>query len=326
MPLPSRPTLWQLSCLVLAMLARVSAADAVVFYTEPNFQGEALRVEAGARVEDLATLQRANQQSWRGAISSVQIEGAARATVASAPGFRGELLELGASIPDLYAQARGGQTWDRAIASIQVHGQTPPPPAPPATERRPGPVVVVPSPPPPPRVVIVDPPRPRIDRRTAERMVEHAFREVLDRPADPTGLRTYRERVMQEGWSQQEVIQQLQRSPEARAIQPEPAIRRMYREVLGRDADPAGLAHYRAKWREGWTQGQIREDLRRSQEGRGRNVREIIVRAYRELLGRDPDPAGLANYERQMREKGLTERDLRRALMNGDEYRQRQRR
>lgn len=324
--MPRRPTLWQLPCLLLAVLARAVAADAVVFFTEPNFQGEALRVEAGARVEDLATLRRANQQPWRGAISSVRVEGAARATVASAPGFRGERLEIAASIPDLYAQAMGGQTWDRAIAAIEVRGPTSASPAPTYPDRGPGPVVVVPAPPPPPRVVIVEPPRPRIDRRTAERMVEHAYREVLDRPADPTGLRTYRDRVIQEGWSQQEVIQQLQRSPEARAIQPEAAIRRMYREVLGRDADPAGLAHYRSKWREGWTQGQIREDLRRSQEGRGRNVREIITRAYREVLGRDPDPAGMANYERQMREKGLTERDLRRALMNGDEYRQRQRR
>lgn len=326
MPAPLRLTLRQLPWVFLALLVRAGAADAVVFYAEPNFQGEALRVEAGAQVEDLATLRRVNQESWRGAISSVRIEGGARATVASAPGFRGERLEIAVSIPDLYAHPRGGQTWDRAIAAIQVHGQTRPPNPPVSPERVPGPVVVVTPPPPPPRVVIVEPARPRIDRRTAERMVEHAFREVLDRPADPTGLRTYRERVMQEGWSQQEVIQQLQRSPEARAIQPEPAIRKMYREVLGREADPAGLAHYRAKWREGWTQGQIREDLRRSQEGRGRNVREIIVRAYREVLGRDPDPAGLANYERQMRENGLTERDLRRALMSGDEYRQRQRR
>ena len=306
------PTFFQLTCLSLAVLARVTAADAVVFFTEPNFQGEALRVEAGARVEDLATLRRANQQPWRGAISSVQVEGTARATVSSAPGFRGELVEITASIPDLYALPRGGQTWDRAIAAIEVRG--------------PASVVVVSPPPPPARVVIVEPPRPRIDRRTAERMVEHAYREVLDRAADPTGLRTYRDRVMQEGWSQQEVIQQLQRSPEARAIQPDAAIRQLYREVLGRDADPTGLAHYRAKWREGWTQGQIRADLSRSQEGRGRNVREIITRAYRELLGRDPDPAGMANYERQMQEKGLTERDLRRALMNGEEYRQRQRR
>lgn len=324
--MPLRPTYRILLCLLLAGLARATAADAVIFFTEPNFQGEALRVEAGARVEDLATLRRANQQTWRGAVSSVRIEGGARATVASAPGFRGEQLEIGTSIPDLYAQPLGGQTWDRAIAAIEVRGPTSAPPATTSPDRSPGTVVVVPPPPPSPRVVMVEPPRPRIDRRTAERMVEHAYREVLDRPADPTGLRTYRDRVIQEGWSQQEVIQQLQRSAEARAIQPEAAIRGMYREELGRDADPAGLAHYRAKWREGWTQGQIREDLRRSQEGRARNLREIITRAYRELLGRDPDPAGLANYERQMREKGLTERDLRRALMNGEEYRQRQRR
>lgn len=323
-----RHPLRKLACLLLALFAKAGAADAVVFFTEPNFQGEALRVEAGARVDDLATLRRANQQPWRGAISSVRIEGTARATVASAPGFRGERLEIAASIPDLYAQPRSGETWDRAIAAIEVHGPAlaAPAPAPAQPDRGPGPVVVVPAPAPPPRVVLVEPPRPRIDRRTAERMVEHAYREVLDRPADPAGLRTYRDRLMQEGWSQQEVIQQLQRSPEARAIQPEAAIRRMYREVLGREADPAGLAHYRAKWREGWTQGQIREDLRRSQEGRGRNLREVITRAYREVLGREPDPAGLANYERQMREQGLTERDLRRALMNGDEYRQRQRR
>jgi hypothetical protein len=324
--MPLRPSYRILLCLLLAGLARAAAADAVIFFTEPNFQGEALRVEAGARVEDLATLRRANQQTWRGAVSSIRIEGGARATVASAPGFRGEQLEIVTSIPDLYAQPLGGQTWDRAIAAIEVRGSTSAPPATTSPDRSPGTVVVVPAPPPSPRVVMVEPPRPRIDRRTAERMVEHAYREVLDRPADPTGLRTYRDRVIQEGWSQQEVIQQLQRSPEARAIQPEAAIRGIYREALGRDADPAGLAHYRAKWREGWTQGQIREDLRRSQEGRGRNFREIITRAYREVLGRDPDPAGMANYERQMREKGLSERDLRRALMNGEEYRQRQRR
>ena len=69
---------------LLGCLLNARGAEAVVFFTEPNIQGEALRVEAGARVEDLATLRRANQQPWRGAISSVQIEGTARATVAMA--------------------------------------------------------------------------------------------------------------------------------------------------------------------------------------------------------------------------------------------------
>ncbi|MBI5691488.1 MAG: DUF4214 domain-containing protein [Verrucomicrobia bacterium] len=316
------------------------APDHVIFYTEPNFKGEALTVEAGASVDNLASLQRPSQQPWLSCISSVQVVGAATATVYSAAGFGGERLEISRTIPDLFAQPRGGSpgaTWDRAIVSLVVRGPkpaappptviTPAPPVPvvPGRVETPPPTVVVVQPPPPPPAVVVQPARPRLDRRTAEMLVERAYREVLDRPADPEGLRRYRDRLMHDGWSEREVIEQLQRSPEARAIKADEAITKIYREVLGRDPDPNGLAHYRSKWRQGWTQGQIREDLRRSHEGRDTRIREVITRAYREVLGRDPDPAGYANYERLMRERGYTERDIRRALMGGDEYRQRMR-
>jgi hypothetical protein len=127
---------------------------------------------------------------------------------------------------------------------------------------------------------------------------------------------------MHEGWSERQVIEQLQRSSEARSVNADEAIRRAYREVLGRDPDANGLAHYRSKWRDGWTQGQIRDDLRRSHEGRDNNIRNAITRAYNDLLGREPDPAGYANYERLMRERGYTERDIRGAIMAGDEYKQ----
>ncbi|MFM8618893.1 MAG: DUF4214 domain-containing protein [Opitutaceae bacterium] len=319
----------------------------VTFFTEPNFQGESLKVEAGAAVANLERLLRANQQPWLGAISSVRIAGDARASVFSQSDQRGDRLEITRDIPDLYAEARGadGGNWDRAIISLSVTGSrgavtsaaaevnqpanipvtTAPPPAPPPDAPRQ--VIVVQQPPPsPPRApVIVAPPRPRIDRRTAEMIVDRAYREVLDRPADPEGLRRYRDRIMFEGWSQRQMIEQLQRSDEARAINPDVAIKRMYREILGRDPDANGLAHYRSKWRQGWTQGQIRADLQRSREGQGNQIRDVITRAYRDVLGRDPDPAGYANYERLMRERGYTERDIRRALMNGDEYRQRMR-
>jgi hypothetical protein len=75
--------------------------DRVTFFTEPNFKGEALTVEAGASVENLEQLLRPSQRPWLYAISSVRIEGAARATVFSAAGFRGDRLEIGQSITDL---------------------------------------------------------------------------------------------------------------------------------------------------------------------------------------------------------------------------------
>jgi hypothetical protein len=296
--------------------------DRVTFYTEPNFKGEALTVEAGASVENLERLARPSQKPWLFAISSVRVEGAARATAFSGVGFTGDRIEITGDVADLYGIARGNATWDRAIAAVAVAG----PPrtvvsAPPVRPYEPPPtVVVVPATPRPPPVVHEV--RPPMDRRTAETIIHRAFREVLNRPADPEGLRTYRDRLMFQGWTEQQIIQQLQRSGEARSINPDEAITRMYREVLGREPDAQGLAHYRSKWREGWTQGQIRADLRRSHEGRSGQIHNAITRAYRELLGREPDPAGYANYERLMREKGLSERDLRASIMSGDEYRQ----
>jgi len=301
--------------------------DRVTFFTEPNFKGEALTIEAGASVENLDRMQRSNQRPWSLAISSVRVEGAAKATVFSATGFSGDRLEITRSITDLYGERRsrdGGATWDRSIASVTVTGPQrtvvpqPVQVAPPVT------VVVVPTPAPRGPVGVQDV-RPRLDRRTAEMIVQRAFREVLNRPADPEGLRTYRDRLMHEGWTEGRVIEQLQRSSEARAVKADEAIGQAYQEVLGREPDAKGLAHYRAKWRDGWTQGQIRDDLRRSAEGRENYIRNTITRAYREVLGREPDPSGYAIYAKAMRERGYTDREVRAALKSGDEYRQKQR-
>lgn len=347
-----RPAVWlALTFGVMAAVAQPAATispDNVTFFSEPNFKGEALAVEAGASVDNLDQMQRANQKSWAFAISSIRVEGAATATIFNGPGFTGDRLEVTRSIPDLYTAQRGGDgtaTWDRSIASLSVATpqravamppapaprpgpSTPPPPpptpAPTRQEQRPTTVVIVPPPPPPPPpppVVIMRESRPRLDRRTAEAMINRAFRQVLNRPADPDGMRTYLHRLMNEGWTERQMIEQLQRSSEARGTNADEAINKAFREVLGRDADPNGLAHYRAKWRNGWTQGQIREDLRRSQEG----ARATVIRAYREVLGRDPDPAGLATYTKAIRERGWSDRELRQTLMSGDEYRQKQR-
>ncbi len=305
--------------------------DRVTFYTEPNFRGEALVVEAGASVPNLEQMLRADQRPWAFAISSVQVDGAARATVFTAAGFAGDRLEITRNISDLYGAARArepGASWDRAIVSLAVtgpqpavnHQPYPPAPVPVRPVERPPTTVVIVQPQPPPPVIIQEV-RPRIDRRTAEAYVQRAFREVLDRPADPEGLRTYTDRILRDGWSEQQMIQQLQRSNEARSLNADQAITKIYRDVLGRDPDPRGLATYRARWKDGWTQGQIRDDLRRSPEGHDTYVRLTITKAYREVLGREPDPAGYATYEKAMRERGYTEQQVRAALMSGDEYR-----
>ncbi len=307
---------------LVALVHLAHAQGRALFYTEPSFQGASLVVEAGASVADLSALRRTDGSRW--AFSSVRVEGGVRASVSSGPNFSGERVEIATDVADLFSLPRNGGsgTWDQAIAAIAVSGPTRPSMTPGTAPIAGGAgdvsvgigIGVAPGRP---------PPRPRYDARTADLIVQRAFRDVLDRTPDPEGLRTYRQRLMFEGWSERDVIQQLQRSPEARAVNADTAITNAYREVLGREPDASGLAHYRAKWRDGWTQGQIREDLRRSNESRNTQTRVIITRAFRDLLGRDPDPAGYATYERLMRERRYTERDIRAAIMDSPEYRQR---
>ena len=304
-----------------SVVQRPVSPDHVTFYTEPNFKGDALTVEAGASVASLDTLQRPNGRPWTCAISSVRVAGNARAVVYTGVEFSGERLEIVRDVADLYAERRPGSargTWDRSIASASIAGPprtivTAPVAPPPQT------VYVQPSPPPP----VVVPGRPVYSRREAEAVITRAYLEVLDRRPDSDGLRHYREILLRDGWSERDLIRHLQRSAEARAVNPDEAIARLYREVLGRDPDPHGLAHYRQKWREGWTRNAIREDLRRSREGRDVQIRNTITSAYREILGRDPDPGGYANYERLMREGRMSDRQLRDALRNSEEARAR---
>jgi len=67
-------------------------------------------------------------------------------------------------------------------------------------------------------------------------------------------------------------------------------------------------------------------DPRNSPVGGGGNYAEMVKRAYREILGREPDSGGLQNYINALKNgwKGIrTEADVKRDLMQSDEYRNR---
>jgi len=101
-------------------------------------------------------------------------------------------------------------------------------------------------------------------------------------------------------------------------------IRTAYLEVLGRPADPDGLRNYRRLVLEQeWSEAMVREELRRSDEYRRDGVDRIIRRAYLDLLGREADARGLAEYRRNLLERGWNEGDVCDDLRRSDEYRRR---
>ena len=108
-------------------------------------------------------------------------------------------------------------------------------------------------------------------------------------------------------------------------------VRRAYRDVLGREPDAEGLRYYRSQIiDEGWTEAQVRRDMRRSDEfkvrtsdetssiGMTRARAQTIVRsAYRTVLNREPDPASESYVEHVLRDgwsRVDVERDLRRSV------------
>ncbi|HLP02247.1 MAG TPA: hypothetical protein VK163_09485 [Opitutaceae bacterium] len=102
-------------------------------------------------------------------------------------------------------------------------------------------------------------------------------------------------------------------------------VTRAYRELLQREPNGAELRRYReAVQNEDWGRDEIYDDIRASREYRSQEAERIVVRVYRELLGRDPDPSGREHWRRKILEKGWSEERFRDVIRDTDEYRQRQ--
>jgi TorA maturation chaperone TorD len=173
--------------------------------------------------------------------------------------------------------------------------------------------------------------------------VRSAYQDILGRDPDPEGLRNYRQKMAQEGWSEQDVRNDLRRSVEyatltGRTASADRIIRRAYMDVRHREPDPEGLAEYRKQIIEnGWEYHDLRLVLARSEErraNRGANrgtmqgavvsnheAEEMVRRAYRQVLNREVDEVGLRDYTAKVLNEGWTEAQIARALRESDEYR-----
>lgn len=107
---------------------------------------------------------------------------------------------------------------------------------------------------------------------------------------------------------------------------PDAIVRRAYQDILNRDPDQEGLRTYRSKIiDENWTEKDVRNDLRKSAERAGRTPEladGVVRRAYQDILGRDPDDAGLRLYRNKIVYEGWSERDVRSDLKGSSERRE----
>jgi len=211
--------------------------EGVCFYKDPNFRGEYFCVGGGENLSRVPS-------GMNDRISSMRILGRVEVTVFKDVQYDGRSTRFSADVRNLKDEG-----WNDLISSIRVRGT--------ASGFGGGRSFGRPN---------GDP----------DRIVRRAYQDVLGREPDTEGLRLYRSRIIDDGWSEAQVRDSLRKSPEFRerstmtVARAEEIVRRAYLSVLRREPDPASRNYVDKVLRDRWTQQDVERELRKSAEFRGR--------------------------------------------------------
>ncbi len=251
---------WLTALLALLLTSVLLQADArdderrrsggrVILYEKVGFRGDSLVLHPGDDLENLSGQTFANGARLNDSISSILVEGDVELIAYADARFRGDALRLTENTRDLAGRPVQGsvsRTWNDRISSLRVERVR-------HRDRDQGP----------------GPGRPRVD---PEKTVKATFNDLLGR--DPRGdeLRDFRGRMLDQGWTEQMLREHLRTEKHYQTEAAEAIVRRAYRDVLEREVDAGGLRQYTAVvLRRGWTESNVRDDLRRSAEYKNKN-------------------------------------------------------
>ncbi|MDH3327840.1 MAG: DUF4214 domain-containing protein [Desulfobulbaceae bacterium] len=152
-------------------------------------------------------------------------------------------------------------------------------------------------------------------------IVDNAYQDLLGRRADQDGLRFYRSKIIDEGWSEKQIRDAIRQSQEFKQVQADRIVKRAYEDILNRKPDAAGLEFYRNRLlNDNWTEQQLRNALRNSTENNQVQADQIVSRSYEDILNRKPDKAGLEFYRNHIINDTWTEKQVRDSLRQSQEY------
>jgi len=218
------------------------------FYRDANFQGEYFCVPAGDALD--AVPNDMNDQ-----ISSIRTFGDAEVTVYQNRGFKGRSGRFN-DVRNLLEQG-----WNDRLSSLEVSSRN-------GNINRPGGGFGNSG------GGFGNPGGGYGNNTSAERIVRRAYQDMLGREPDPEGMRTYRSRIIDDNWTEQQVREALRRSAEYRertTMTPQKAneiVRRAYLSVLNREPDPGSQTYVQRVLRDNWTEQDVVRELRRSPEYR----------------------------------------------------------
>ena len=165
-----------------------------------------------------------------------------------------------------------------------------------------------------------------------ERAVRRAFDDVHRREPTDRELHYYARKMEDERWSDGDLRNEIRqgvrevRDDRRRGEDADRVVRRAYQDILDREPDSAGMRLYRSRIiDDDWSEQDVREALRKSPEYREKNMmtrqkaEDIVARAYRSVLNREPDSGSRSYVDKVMREK-WSQSDVERELRKSPEY------
>ncbi len=216
-----------------------SGGPRVILYEHSNFRGDALVLYPGDEILNLDPGRFEQGARINDRISSIRVEGGAELFVYEHAGFRGHVMRVTGDIRNLADRPTPdrGVVWNDRISSVQVGRES----------RRGG----------------------RERPADADVIIGRSFEDLLGRAPDADGLRHYRGLIIDQGWNERMVRDHIRAGAEFRGAGIDRIIKRAYHDLLQREPDAPGLAHYRRMLLErNWSEQELRDNIRRSDEYR----------------------------------------------------------
>ncbi|MBL9216507.1 MAG: beta/gamma crystallin family protein [Opitutaceae bacterium] len=211
----------------------------IILYQHTDYRGESLTLFPGDELDNLASVSAEGGPAWNDRVSSIRIEGGASLLAYEHSRYRGHVLRLTENVRDLsnrFLPESVSVNWNDRISSLKV-------------ETRHG----------------------RPSRVKPDDIINRAYRDLLGREPDASGRTSFRNLIVDQGWSEEMVRDHLRKSDEFRREGADRIVRQAYLDVLGREPDPSGLQAYRRNLLErNWTGQDVRDALRNSPEYRNR--------------------------------------------------------
>ncbi len=218
----------------------------IILYEHADFRGNSVVLYPGDAIDNLSGQNFPQGRGLNDSVSSVRVEGGAVVYVFEHARYRGAVMRLTESARDLTVRRlpdNSGASWNDRISSLKVEGSR--------SRRESG-------------------REPDVDV-----VIRRAYQDLLGREPDLLGLRYYHGVMIDQGWTDRMVRDHIRRGEEFRREGADRIIRRAYQDLLGREPDESGLRSYRKLIIEhDWSETELRDNLRRSDEYRNRTQPE----------------------------------------------------